>query len=218
MKIVKLVVAMVFVVGVLAATKTAGSATIDFGDWHPDSYADAGQIAGEGLAGPAGEMVFYFNGTWEGNGERNRPDNILTVPTTPNGTYRVDFHEKDDKDFAFTTDENGDIATLTGGGVEIGTISRAGPSALRINTVQIVWNSDADPHKRIAGKNLPPVWRPSGTMFLPIGTWQLHWWGMRDYDQAPAENSIDFDFTITSDGVELTEYVIRGGNPDPAVI
>jgi len=199
------------------AAPGARPVTINFNGWRPRGHADAGQITGPGLEGPGGEKIFYFNGTWNADGVGSRRKGILTVPTVPNEMYHVDFHEGDDKDVYFTTDEDGHIGALEGNGVRNGTVNRIGPSALQLNTVEIVWRTDADRHKIIAKDRTARASAPAGSCVLPIGKWQVHWWGMRDYGNAPAEN-IDLEFTVIPDGVEPSELIVRGGTPDPAIL
>ncbi len=189
--------------------------SIDFNGWHPANFAHGGQITGTDLKGPAGETVFYLTGNWTTGGTANRPDDILTVPTVPNGTYNIDIYAQDDKDVEFTTNAKGEIATLTGNGAGT-TFRKQGPMLLQIQTVEIIWNSDAQAQKRLALENNPKCWTKAGKMTVPIGSWDLHWWGMRDYGNAPSEN-IDLPFTVFPDRVEPAELLVRGGTPDPAI-
>ena len=114
-----------------AVTGTA-AITIDFNGWRPTDYAHCARVTGTDLKGPDGQTIFYFTGNWTVAAPANRPNDILTVPTVRNGTYDIDIFEGDSKDAAFTTDSNGNIATLTGNGAGT-TFRKVGPQALEIS-------------------------------------------------------------------------------------
>jgi hypothetical protein len=200
-----------------ALTAAAEPVTIDFNGWQPMGYADGGVITGTNLEGPNGEKAIFFTGTWDARGATNRPNGIVTVPTVPNGTYNVDFIERADKDVVFTTDENGHIATLKGNGIKTGTVERIGPSALQINTVEIVWKTDADPRKMIALDNSARIHAPAGTCMVPVGTWEVHWWGMHEWGKAPVKNTT-CEISVRAGGITPAEFVVHGGTPDPAIL
>ena len=200
-----------------ALTVAAEPVTIDFNGWQPMGYADGGVITGTNLEGPNGEKAIFFTGTWDARGATNRPNGIVTVPTVPNGIYNVDFTERADKDFVFTTDENGHIATLKGNGIKTGTVKRIGPSALQINTVEIVWKTDADPRKMIALDNSARIHAPAGTCMVPVGTWAVHWWGMHEWGKAPVKNTL-CEISVSAGGITPAEFVVHGGTPDPAIL
>jgi len=198
-----------------AAPGTA-AITIDFNGWRPTDYAHCGRVTGTDLKGPDGQTIFYFTGNWTVTAPANRPNDILTVPTVQNGTYDIDIFEGDSKDAAITTDANGNIATLTGNGAGT-TFRKVGPQALEIQTVEIVWNTHGQPQKKLVLENTPRVWAKAGKMVVPVGEWQLHWWGMRDTGKAPQEN-INMSFTAYPDRVEPAELLVHGGDPDPAIL
>ena len=200
-----------------ALTAAAGPVTIDFNGWQPMGYADGGVITGTNLEGPNGEKAIFFTGTWDARGATNRPNGIVTVPTVPNGTYNVDFTERADKDIVFTTDENGHIATLKGNGIKTGTVERIGLSALQINTVEVVWKTDADPRKMIALDNSARIHAPAGTCMVPVGTWEVHWWGMHEWGKAPVKNTT-CEISVSAGGITPAEFVVHGGTPDPAIL
>jgi hypothetical protein len=201
----------------IAGTLTCSAVTLDFNGWSVTSHGDGGHLTGTDIKGPAGQTALYFTGTWELDAAVNRPAGILTIPTVPSGRYAIDIYYGDDKDCWFTTDENGDINGLEGAGVESGTIKQIGPQQLQFITVEIGWQTPAEPAKRIALANSAAVHTRVGTMIVPIGEWNLHWWGMRDQGKAPGEN-IDIPFTVYADRIEPCALIVHGGTPDPAVM
>ena len=168
------------------------------------------QWAGGYVNGPG--MITWNDCKFDGTGACARDGDTLNIVTQPNSSYWLDLIplDKDNKDFGFTTDASGNIATIQNGGV-----AHAGivDGELHLIGRQITFDITASitPCANVCCKILPNsnTCACNGAAAILLGSHHTHWWGARDGCALIDGGLINVDFNVGELGIPAGETDIQ---------
>ncbi len=174
------------------------------------------QWGGGYVNGPG--MITWNDCKFDGTGACARDGDTLNIVTQPNGSYWLDIIglDKDNKDFGFTTDASGNIATIQNGGVaHAGIVDGVEESGSELHLIgrQLTFDITPSPTecatvccKILANSNNCTC---NGTAAILLGLHHTHWWGARDGCAHIDGSLINVDFNVGELGVPAGETNIQ---------
>ena len=169
----------------------------------------AGDQWGGGYVNGPG-MITWNDCKFDGTGACARDGDTLNIVTQPNGSYWLDIIplDKDNKDFGFTTDASGNIATIQNGGV-----AHAGIVDGELHLIGRQITFDITPTdcanvccKILANSNNCTC---NGAAAVMLGFHHTHWWGARDGCAHIDGGLINVDFNVGELGIPVGETDIQ---------